>query len=73
MVLALKGTMLRFSEKLREALADKAFDTANIAAGALIFGQALGDEPFSTWLAFLGLGVWFGFMAVGVVLLRGQQ
>jgi hypothetical protein len=33
-------------------------DVANIAAGALVFGQFLGDSAFSTALAVLGLAVW---------------
>ena len=65
--------MLEFDEKLRETLADKALDTANIAAGALVFGQALGDDRFSPWLAVLGFVVWAGFVVIGAALMQRRR
>lgn len=65
--------MLEFDEKLRVTLADKAFDTANIAVGALVFGQALGDDRFSTGLAILGFVVWVGFVGVGAALMQRRR
>ena len=38
-------------------LADEVFDVANLGAGALVFGQLLGDR-FSTPLALFGFGAW---------------
>lgn len=56
--------MLRLSTEQRRLLADKLCDIANLAAGALIFGQFIGDQRFSVPLALLGSVVW----VVGVVL-----
>jgi hypothetical protein len=38
-------TMLRLSKRRRELLADKLPDAANVALGALVFGQFLGQDP----------------------------
>ncbi len=40
-------------------LIDKLPDAANLALGALVFGQFLGDEPFSLVKAAGGLAGWF--------------
>jgi hypothetical protein len=65
--------MLKFDENLRAPLADKALDAANIAAGALVFGQALGERSFSIPLALLGLSVWIGFVTLGSVLAQRRN
>ena len=39
-------------------MVDKLPDVANVAAGALFFGQFLGDRSFSPWLAVLGVVLW---------------
>lgn len=71
---AMRGTMLKFSEKVRTLLAEMLFDFANIGAGALIFGQALGGVGYSAALAALGLVVWVGLVALGVILVeRGSR
>ena len=41
---------------------------ANLAAGALFFGQFLADRTFSLTLAFAGLGTWVALMAWAIVL-----
>lgn len=48
-------------------LADKILDVANVAAGALVFGQLLGDK-FSIALAVAGVAVWIvlGFCALAL-------
>jgi len=51
----------------RVMFADKLPDTANLAVGALVFGQFLGTE-FSTRVAAFGLGVWGVLIAWAAVL-----
>ena len=46
--------MLRLNDAQRNILADKVFDAANVAAGALIFRQFLNDQPFSVLIALVG-------------------
>jgi hypothetical protein len=43
-------------------------DAANVAAGALIFGQALSDRPFSSTLAALGIFTWLALLTFATVL-----
>jgi hypothetical protein len=60
--------MLELNDAQRGVLADKLADVANIAVGALLFGQFLGDGPFSPSLAAVGVGIWVFLVgcAVGV-------
>ncbi len=46
-------------------------DAANIAAGALMFGQFLGDSAFSTALAVVGLAVWSCLIGFALLLTEG--
>ena len=50
--------MLSFSKTQFALLADKLSDVANLAAGALVFGQFLSEHLFSLPLALFGLGIW---------------
>ena len=50
--------MLPFKNAQLRLLADKLSDVANLAAGTLIFGQFLSEQPFSLPLALFGVGVW---------------
>jgi hypothetical protein len=45
--------------------ADKLPDTANLALGALVFGQVLG-ERFSPLVALAGFGLWTFLMGLAV-------
>ncbi len=54
-------------------LVDKLPDAANLAIGALVFGQLLGGELFSQWLALLGLGLWALFMTWAALLAGGDE
>ena len=67
-------TMLRWTEKQRDLVADKLADLANVAAGAMVFGQLLTQQQFS-WaslaVAAVGLLVWALLALVVVVLSRG--
>ena len=49
-------------------LVDKLPDVANLAIGALSFGQFLGDRPFSFMRALCGVGMWMILMAWTIVL-----
>lgn len=47
-------------------MADKLPDVANVAAGAMVFGQAFSDRPFSLRVALLGLATWGLFIALAI-------
>lgn len=49
-------------------LVDKVPDVANLAVGALSFGQLLGDRPFSFRLALSGVGMWIVLIAWTIVI-----
>lgn len=65
--------MLRLNEAQRHVVIDKIPDLANLAAGAMVFGQFLADEPFSGSVAAGGLVVWAFLIACSVVLARGAD
>lgn len=60
--------MLELNSEQRSLAAEKLADTANIAAGALIFGQAIGDGKYSLILGAVGLVTWVGFFGYAVLL-----
>ena len=43
-------------------LIDKLPDAANLALGALVFGQLLSERPFSAGIAVLGLVMWLALL-----------
>ena len=51
-------------------LAETVRDLANIAAGAMVFGQFLGSQAFSGWVTVAGVGVWIGFVTWAIALRR---
>lgn len=65
--------MVRLTSRQRALLADKLPDVANIAAGALVFGQSLGDRTFSWPLAAFGTTLWTVLVCCAVVLARKEQ
>lgn len=60
--------MLELTRAQRAVLVDKLPDVANVAAGALFFGQFLGDHAFSLWLALLGVALWAALLGWAIVL-----
>ena len=50
--------MRRLEPEQRAFLAETVRDVANIAAGARVFGQFLGSQMFSVWIAIGGVAVW---------------
>ena len=65
--------MLRLNGTQRSLLAETLKDGANVAAGALIFGQALSDRGFSATLAAAGVATWVLLAAFAVALLRKEE
>ena len=65
--------MLVLDREQRKLLAETVRDIANIAAGAMVFGQLLADGMFSPWLAFGGIAVWIAFVAYALALARGEK
>ncbi|PIU84519.1 MAG: hypothetical protein COS67_12815 [Deltaproteobacteria bacterium CG06_land_8_20_14_3_00_44_19] len=51
--------MFRLNQKHREIFSNKILDVANIAAGALIFGQFISGKRFSWYLTGFSLGILF--------------
>jgi hypothetical protein len=45
-------------------LLEKVPDVANLAMGALLFSQFIGDKPFSPWVALDGFVIWIVLMAL---------
>ncbi len=64
--------MVELTSQQRALLADKLPDVANIAAGALVFGQFLRDRPFSWPLTASGLSLWAFLFGCAVVLARRE-
>lgn len=60
--------MLLLNRAQRAVLVDKVPDVANLAIGALSFGQFLGERPFSFMRALCGVGMWMILMAWAIVL-----
>lgn len=65
--------MVELTSRQRVLLADKVPDVANLAAGALVFGQFLGDRTFSWPLAAAGLALWALLFGCAVVLAGGDR
>jgi hypothetical protein len=53
-----KPTMLLLNRAQRAMLVDKMPDVANLAIGALSFGQFLADRPCSLAVALCGAAIW---------------
>ena len=65
--------MVWLDDRQREMLADKLPDAANLALGALFFGQFLSDRPFSSALAFWGSGAWLVLMTSAILFARRKS
>lgn len=60
--------MLVLSRGQRELLADKLLDAANLAVGALLFGQFVTGSSFSLLVAMLGCAVWCLLSGLAIML-----
>ena len=67
-----RGTMLRLTRDQRGLLAEKLCDMANLAAGALVFGQLLSDQ-FSIALAIAGIFTWLSLTGWALALWRKRK
>jgi hypothetical protein len=56
------GATCSIDPRANVLLAETVRDIANIAAGAMVFGQLLGDQMFSLWTAGTGSLLWIGFV-----------
>jgi hypothetical protein len=66
--LARSSTMVEFTNEQRQMLIDKLPDAANVAAGALLFGQFLSERPYSIPLAGAGLAIWLTLVGLSFLL-----
>ena len=66
-------TMLESRERQRAVLIDKAPDLANVAAGALIFGQLLGERPISLVIALAGMSLRHVLTGIAMFLARKDK
>lgn len=64
--------MLRLTKQRRAFLAEKFGDLANLAVGALVFGQAIGQDVFSPGVAIAGMAIWLLLMAYTLAL-KGER
>jgi hypothetical protein len=62
--------MLLLNRAQRTLLAEKLADIANVAAGALIFGQFLSDYGFSLSLAAFGVAIWLVLTTFAVTIAK---
>jgi hypothetical protein len=65
--------MLRLNRAQRAILAEKIPDVANIAAGALVFGQTLDGRQFSGSLALFDFVVWVLLFGFAITQARGER
>ena len=65
--------MVELSKEQRRVIVDKVPDMANVAAGAMVFGQFLADRPFSIALAGAGIAAWVALGAYTLFLARRRK
>jgi hypothetical protein len=68
-----EATMLRLSDAQRAALTQAFAAVAQLALGALVFGQFLRERPFSFGLAYVGVGIWFWFVGLALAAAGGRR
>jgi hypothetical protein len=66
-------TMLRFRKTQRAILVEKIPDLANLAAGALIFGQFVGGQRFSLTVAVVGLIAWAAMIGLTLAIAGDEE
>jgi hypothetical protein len=65
--------MLRSNKTQLGILIDKVPSLANLAAGAMIFGQFLNESPFSWFIAGLGVAAWVFLIGCAIAVARGDN
>jgi len=64
--------MIRLNRRQRAALSETFREFANLTAAALVVGQFVTDRPLSWLVIGMGLVIWAGFIALGL-LLEGER
>ncbi len=65
--------MLHFTRHQQLLLAEKLLDGANIAVGAMVFGQFVAEREFSVPVAALGLLLWIALVGSAIRLSKEMQ
>ena len=65
--------MLRLSDPQRAVLVQVIPAVANLAVGAMVFGQFLRPQPYSMALAATGIAFWLVFVGMAVVVAGGKR
>jgi hypothetical protein len=65
--------MLRLKPRRRAVLVETLRELANLAAGALVLGQFVGQQPLSLWVISGGVAAWFALVAVAILLTGEDQ
>ena len=65
--------VLRWTDDQRRFVAERVGELANIAAGAMVFGQFLGDRPFSMLVGSVGMGAWIVLFVLATALAGRTQ
>ncbi len=65
--------MVELSQEQRRVMVDKLPDMANVAAGAMVFGQFIGDRPFSITVAAAGVAAWVALGGIVFLLSRRRE
>ena len=59
--------------KAATVIVEKLPDLANLAAGVLVLGQFVGEEPASVWRMILGAALWTGLAGVTLLIAGGES
>ena len=62
--------MLRLKPRQRAALGETLRELANLAAGALVLGQFVGEQRLSTRSVLAGIAVWLALVGLALLLME---
>ena len=65
--------MLRLKPRQRAVIVEKLPDLANLAAGVLVRGQFVGEEPAAVWRIVVGAALWTGLAAITLLIAGGES
>jgi len=65
--------MLKLKPAQRVVVVETFRDAANVAAGALVFGQALSERNYSLALALLGISTWAVLFSLAIAFARQED
>jgi predicted acyltransferase len=60
--------MVHLTGRQREVLLSALPNTANVAAGGLVFGQFVSGRPFSLVAVGVGIAIWLVFLGVSLTI-----